>query len=94
MKKMTRILVVLLTVAMASTFVLALAACNPTNTTTDNYIYVGQASTTYHDTEISIEVKVTVSNDKLTKVEIVNADDAGTTQGFTDTFKKLSLIHI
>ena len=88
MKKMTRILVVLLTVAMASTFVLALAACNPTNTTTDNYIYVGQASTTYHDTEISIEVKVTVSNDKLTKVEIVNADDAGTTQGFTDTFKK------
>ena len=88
MKKMTRILVVLLTVAMASTFVLALAACNPTNTTTDNYIYVGQASATYKDTEIKIEVKVTVSNDKLTKIEIVNADNAGTTQGFTDTFKK------
>ena len=89
MKKMTRILVVLLTVAMASTFVLALTACNPTNTTTvDNYIYVGQASTTYHDTEITIEVKVTVSNDKLTKVEIVNADNAGSTQSFTETFKK------
>lgn len=89
MKKMTRILVVLLTVAMASTFVLALTACNPTTTTTttDNYIYVGQASATYHDTVITIEVKVTVTNDKLTKVEIVNADEAGTTQGFTDTFK-------
>ncbi len=72
-----------MTLALAFTTVTLLAACN----SSDNYIYVGQAQTTYHDTLISVEVKVTVSNNKLTKIEIVDADNAGSTASFTDTFK-------
>lgn len=80
MKRLTKILCVALTLALALSLTAVFVACDQ-GTMTE-----GTAKTTYKDTEISISVKVTVNDDKVTAITITNSDKAATASTWLTKF--------
>lgn len=83
MKRITKIMLIAMTLALAVCMVAVMAACNqPAAPVTKD----GSATTNYKGTDITISVKVTVENSTITAIEIVDGTKAATGEKWQTKF--------
>ena len=91
MKKFWKLASVGLACSMAVAGLAAFSGCDNDPTTVEkevnHYIYVGYAETEYHDTKISLKVNVTVTDNKISAIEVVDYANSASTDGFVKTFR-------